>query len=259
MSAPYRVAVLTCDLYIECVRPFAWLFNKYYSPDIQVVVGGFTPPTFELPSNFEFVSLGKGADFPPNRYSNGLIKFLRYLTDDVFMFMLEDQWLTAPVNLAEIQTCIDVARNTDNLLRIDVIDDRRYMNEFTFGKTDPYGTFDGVELIKSHWCPYQFAIYGTLFNRENLLRYIPPNLDPWQLENTVTNIIRWKDNEAIVLGTTRKLLQCANGLRQQTELYQQGKRGIGASAIEGGVVEEDKREMIALGIYDEARMMRGKQ
>jgi len=259
MSKPYRVVVLTCDPYLECLKPFAWLFNKYWSSEQKVIVGGFTRPDFPLPDNFQFVSLGENWRYPAQQYSNGLIKFLRYLTDDVFVWMLEDQWLNGKVNPDEIQTMIDVARTTRNLLRIDVIDDRRYMNEAHFGGvTEPYGTFNGIDLIKSRWCPYQFAIYGTLFNRLKMLQYIKPDLTPWQVENVTTNVIEHEGDRAIVLGTTRKLIPCANGLRQQTAAYKQGKRGIDAAAIEGGVNEDDKRAMAALGLYDEARLLRFK-
>lgn len=252
----YRVLVLTCDPYLECLKPFAWLFNKYWSSEQPVLVGGFTPPDFQLPDNFEFISIGANWEYPAARYSTGLIKFLRRIQDDVFVFMLEDQWLNGKVEPSEIQTCIDVARSTNNLLRIDMIDDRRYMNEYTFGKVEPYRTVNGIEFIKSHWCPYEFAIYGTLFNRAKMLKYVQPELDPWTLETHTTNVIEHERDRCVVLGTTRKLIPCANGLRQQNKYYIQGIRGIDAAEIEGGITEEDKREMAALGLYDEERLMR---
>jgi hypothetical protein len=51
-----RVYVLTSDKYLPALRPFAWLFTKYWSSTQPVTVVGFSPPTFALPENFDFLS-----------------------------------------------------------------------------------------------------------------------------------------------------------------------------------------------------------
>ena len=59
-----RVLIPSCDHYLPILRPLAHLYNKYWIPNPEVVIGGFKPPDFDLPSNFTFLSLGDMSDYP---------------------------------------------------------------------------------------------------------------------------------------------------------------------------------------------------
>ena len=54
-----NVYIPTCDSHLFVVKGFAHFFNKYWGEDFQVKILGFTEPNFDLPSNFEFISMGK--------------------------------------------------------------------------------------------------------------------------------------------------------------------------------------------------------
>ena len=106
-----RVIVTTCDAYLHALRPFAWLFNRYWGDDTEVIVGGFTPPSFELPSNFTFHSIGKQEDYPVDKWSDAVIKLLHELDDEVACLMLEDYWLARPVNREAVRMLHDRLRS----------------------------------------------------------------------------------------------------------------------------------------------------
>ena len=67
-----NIFVLTSDKYLDALKPFCYLFNKYWSPKQQVVIAGFTPPDFELPKNFHFHPIGPFEDFPIGKWSDAL-------------------------------------------------------------------------------------------------------------------------------------------------------------------------------------------
>ncbi|KKK57355.1 hypothetical protein LCGC14_3055310, partial [marine sediment metagenome] len=54
-----KVYVSTSNQYLHLVKIYAYLFNKFWNrPGQEVVVLGYDAPTFDLPDNFSFVSMG---------------------------------------------------------------------------------------------------------------------------------------------------------------------------------------------------------
>ena len=53
-----KIYISTSDKYVHLIEPFAFLFNKFWSSEQQVVVLGYNKPDFKLPKNFEFISMG---------------------------------------------------------------------------------------------------------------------------------------------------------------------------------------------------------
>ena len=54
-----NIYVSTCDLTIYAVDVFQHLFNKNWSANQKVTILGYSEPSFELPSNFDFISMGE--------------------------------------------------------------------------------------------------------------------------------------------------------------------------------------------------------
>lgn len=249
----YRVIVRACDEYIAALKPFAWLFNKYWSPTQEVLVGGYTSPNFELPSNFTFHSIGAANLYPVSRWSDATIELLKSINDDAFVFMMEDWWLNMPVEIDAIQACIDEARATPNLLRIDLLSDRLYANVTLWHNRSEidYKGITELPLIKSRWdTPYQLACAASVYRRDQFLKCLVPGWNPWQVELIGTNRMReWGEDAPIVLGTTTHLLNYANGMKQDPNKTKRGLRGKDAVMIETyDLVQSDYAEMKSLGL-----------
>ena len=86
-----KMFVLTSDKYQFLLKSYCELFNKNWSKDIEVVLLGYKKPKEELPSNFEFVSLGKDSKSTP--WSNKLIDFFNKIEDEYFFLCFEDHFL----------------------------------------------------------------------------------------------------------------------------------------------------------------------
>lgn len=192
-----RIFVLTSDGYIKAVRSFAYLFNCFWKPNPEVIVAGFSPPDFDLPSNFHFHSLGNQADYPVNKWSDALIKLLHDYTDDVFALFLEDYWPCRPVNVQAVQMLYDYMMQFRNVLKMDLYSDRLYAG----GMTD-YNHCGYLDLIRSDPASqYHFSLMAGLWNRELMLRFLKPGESPWECELSGTPRVAAAADSVMVLGT----------------------------------------------------------
>jgi len=193
----YRILLLTSDLYIRCVIPYAWLLKKYWPNHPQVVVGGFTPPDFEMPDGFVFHSIGKFSDYPIERWSDAFISFIKNLPDEVFVFMLEDMWIVRHVPDKIVQMCYDYMIQFEYVARLDLTGDRLNAGDATF-----YGKLGDISLVFSNpRGQYHLSTMPAFWRKSHLLRALIPGESPWQVELSGTPRLGALSNEVIVLGT----------------------------------------------------------
>lgn len=191
-----RVLVLTSDKYIHALKPMAYLLGKYWSPAQPVVVGGFSPPTFPLPGNIRFHSIGPFSDYPVNKWSDGLIDFLQAVDDEAFVLLLEDMWPSRPVNVEAVQMCYDYALQFKSVLKIDLYTDRLY----AWGVSD-YGHCGYLDLLRSNPASqYHMSMMPGVWRRDNLLSVLIRGETPWQVELAGTPRVAARD-DLMVLGT----------------------------------------------------------
>jgi hypothetical protein len=193
-----NVFVMTSDKYTKTLRGFAHLFQKYWHPWQNVIVCGFTPPDFELPSNFTFYSIGKMEDYPVGKWSNSLIHVLEHFPyDDVLCLMLEDYWITEHVQQREVEMLYNYMKQFDYVLKMDLYTDRRYA-----AGVDVYPACGHIPLVKSDPnSAYQMSLMCGLWNRKRLLEILIPDESPWDVEISGTPRVAAKGDEVIVLGT----------------------------------------------------------
>lgn len=191
------IFVMTSDGHINALRAYAHLFQKYWDSEQQVIVVGFTPPRFKLPSNFLFFSLGPQSIYPIHRWSDALIQTLRHFPlCDVFYLALEDYWLAQPVRKDIIHMAVDYMRQFRYVLKFDLCAERRY----AAGST-PYGHLGDIPLVKSDPnSPYHFSLYSGLWNRDLLMRVLIPGESPWDIELTGTSRLAGYGDEIAVIG-----------------------------------------------------------
>jgi len=193
----HKIHILTSDKYLEALLPFAWLLKKYWIPEPDVIVGGFTPPDFALPPNFHFHSIGDFNDYPIERWSDGLIKFLNDIDDEIVCLFLEDMWIIQPVYSAVVDMAYDYMKQFEYVARLDLTGDRLHA-----GGAALYGDLGHVKLIWSDPnSPYHLSTMPAFWRKEHLLKVLLPNETPWNTEISGTPRLAWLRNEMIVLGT----------------------------------------------------------
>jgi len=197
-SKPFRVFVITSDKYLDTLRPFAWLFNRYWVPSPDVVVCGFASPTFKLPPNFSFVSMGNQADYPINKWTDAVIEFVTAQPDDVFALMLEDMWLTRHVDSRAVTILADYMHQFEYVCRIDLTGDRLYAHGM-----QAYGHVEHIDLIKSMpGSPYHLSMMPGLWRKKHLLATFQRGWTPWDVELAGTTVL--SHNQAVIVLGTRQ-------------------------------------------------------
>ena len=202
MTKQVRVFVPTCDKYMWCMKPFSYMFNKMWSDKQQVVFGGFAPPDFSLPNNFRFFQIDT-VDYPPEKWSNGMIKMLESFPDEYVILLLEDYWLNRPVDIRGVDACVEYMDGRPRVLRIDLTDDRQYSGGVF--DVDTIGNYDIIETPPN--TPYQMSTQAGIWRKSLLLELLEPNKTAWEVEiNTAP------PGNMRVLGTRQRPVTYTNAL-----------------------------------------------
>jgi hypothetical protein len=199
-----RVFVEVNDKYLWTLKPFAYLFNIYWSSLQQVVVAGYSKPNFRLPDNFVFFQIDE-ANYPADRWSDGMIKFLQSVDDSHFALLLCDYWLCRTVDTRGVAACYDYIVDRPEVLRIDLTADRLYAGGMF--DVESYGSYDIIET--PHGTPYQMSTQAGIWNRQRFLELLHPTCSAWEVE-IHTN----PPHSMRVLGTRQYPVRYANALNK---------------------------------------------
>ena len=74
MSEKIGLYVWTSDKQMVCLPAWAYLFNKFWDESLNVKVLGYKSIEFDLPKNFEYISLGEQRG--PEYWSNDMYDYL---------------------------------------------------------------------------------------------------------------------------------------------------------------------------------------
>lgn len=137
------------------------------------------------------------------------MNLLQQVDDEAFVLMLEDYWLTRPVNTSAIKILYDYALQFGYVLKIDLCADRLY----AYGSDMEYGTVSYIDLIKSMpGSPYHMSLWPGIWRRDQLIRCLVPNESPHDLEiSGTTRVSHMQD--LLVLGTRQYPVKITLGLR----------------------------------------------
>lgn len=215
MVESIQTIVMTSDKQLHCLPAYCHLFEKYLGLDrVETVICGYSPPPFQLPyPEPEFYSIGKFEDYPAYRWSDALIHVLDNVADDVFMLMLDDYYLTRPADTKALRMMYDYMHQFQNVIKFDVTTDRLFADgggKYLYGY-NTYDTLGYLDLVKSdHGSAYHLSLWGGLWRRELLRRFLIPGETAQQIELNGTGRLAQAGDEILVLGTRQGPLKHAN-------------------------------------------------
>jgi hypothetical protein len=206
-----RVVVTTCNKYAWATRPFAYLFNTYWSPVESVHILCESHIT-GLPPNFQCrpISLAGEGGWPMQMWSDGVAKYLNTIPEQFVIIMLEDYWLTRQVDTEAIQIALEYMSQYRSILRIDLTTDRLYA-----GGVKPHDTYKRLDFVNADGSQYEMSLMPGLWNKKLLLDVLQPNMSPWDVELQGTTIVN-ENAELVVLGTRQNPIRFVNALRNHT-------------------------------------------
>lgn len=196
-----RIVIPSSDVTQWALQGCLWLLDRHWPAHPPVVIGGYTPPPFPLPAYAEFISLGPFADFPANRWSDGLLALLAAITDEVILIHFDDFWLVRDVDDAAVRLLYAHLLASPHLARIDLTTDRLYAA--TMCRAGELGHLRLVSTPPN--TPYQLSFQTGLWRREALRQYLVPGETAGETE--VRGSYRMTLANANVLGTMEAPVQ----------------------------------------------------
>jgi len=184
--------VLFCGTlkYLWAVRPFLYLFNKYWGAGTTVLLFSVAKPEWELPSNVELILLPDSelvdGDRHVSLFTDDHLWFLEQLNDELFIYFLPDHWIVAPVDLERVETLYRYTLATPLIVRMNL--------GYRIGVSrlaEKVGSFEGLDITECAPDRGELKISLTpCFFRTKLLHdLLKPGQDPWRAESYATRMI----------------------------------------------------------------------
>lgn len=191
------------------MRPFAYLFNTFWSTLQDVVVLTDQMPSFSLPANFSYITPSNGALVPKAKWSNFLMKALgEVFLDELFVLMLEDYWLVRTVDVTGVETLGQYMAQHQDVAKMDLTSDRQFN-----GNAKPIGFYGHYDLVETPPpSDYQLSLQAGIWRRSHLLDVLRPGWDAWQTELEGTTVLNSMSNLR-VMGTCQRPVRYANALK----------------------------------------------
>ena len=250
--ATLNVYVTTSDYYNHLIPGFAYLFNKFWSPNQSATFLCYTLPSYPLPDNFSMVSLGpperfgndvrewtkgrrgiNGESYPTPKWTDSLAPVFERMTDEYFILLQIDYFINAPVQLDKIEFLTSFL-SSRQVAKIDLTQDlTRYAHKV-------YATHRDFQIILSEQhAEYRSSLQAAIWKRDYFRRLLRPNRSPWDFERLGKDEL--KHDGKLILG----LRQNGRGPISYANLYARGKVDWNEMRkIEAGVQDE----MLKLGL-----------
>ncbi len=187
--------IITSDKTSWALRPQAYLIQRYWPAHPAIIVGGYTPPSFALPDGFSFHVIGAFKDYPVEKWTDGLIRFLWSIDDDLVLLLMDDYWLFRDVDHGAIGDIAQYMASHRDVARFCLCTDRLGAK----GITD-YARLGHLDVIKDDPNSYaHFSFQASMWRKDSLLLCLQPGETPWDAETR--GDARLRDLGALVLGT----------------------------------------------------------
>lgn len=201
-----RVIIYSSDKTQWALRPFAYLFDLYWSHDIQVTAFVNSRPLFLLPYNFDLREVGPFR--PVQEWSTDFTHALQSIDDEVICVMMDDYWLNRRVDSVSVARCYEYMLHHPEVARFDMTTDRLYAR----GMRD-YCKIGYLDVIRSDpQSPYHFSLQAALWRREHLLSCLVEHETPWDTEMNGDG--RLQRLGALVLGTKQSPIHYTIAVQQ---------------------------------------------
>ena len=168
-----NIYISTSNKYIHLIKPFQYLFNKFWDDKQKVTILGYEEPTFKLEDNFDFISLGKQTTI--DDWCSDLKNFLESIDDEYFIHAVEDQFIIKPVNKSMISKLVGMMDKNVGRIALETAAQ-------TKPHTEIYKDDDMCVIELDQFAQYRLSVVHSIWNRKYMLKYLQPNMNPWEFE-----------------------------------------------------------------------------
>ena len=210
MIDKFGAYVWTSDKQMVCLPAWAYLFNKFWPYEQNVTILGYSQPTFNLPENFNFVSLGEQRG--PKFWSNDMRSFFEDCKDELIYLTCEDGFIVDYIDKNILDLAFKVAKKDINnkFLKFNLTCD------VSTRQFEVLKNFSNFDLIRStQLSNYRQSLNHAIWNKERFLNKLKDNYSPWDFE--LDNKSSKRDGFDVYATNKKFCLHCGHG-------YKRGKK-----------------------------------
>lgn len=201
-----RNIVLTSNAYVNVLPGFAYLVNKFYpNQEFTVVRYDVRPP--KLPDNFKQFAVGQQSNYS---WSGGLRHYLEQIDDEFVLLMLEDYYLDKDVEINVIASLQNLMLTHNNIVKIDLTDDRMKVEHKDWGKHLSSKQFDMIESSVNS--PFLASVQAAIWRRDFLIDILNNKDNAWQFEKNKRTKKYLTDHKAVILGCVNPPMSYVNAV-----------------------------------------------
>lgn len=190
----------TSNKNMQCLPAACFLFNEFWPVEQNVKILGYERPTFKLPDNFEFISMGTQRG--PKFWSNDMLDYYSSCSDNYIYPIWEDTFIVKPVDLKFLDIFEHVAKTDKDFFKFNLTAD---VSSRPHNIIKPGDTADLIEAAQTS--DYRLSTQHCIWDREIFLSKLKVNQTPWDFElndsdsrNDGLNIYATKRNYAVYMG-----------------------------------------------------------
>lgn len=166
------VLILSCDLYKDAWKPFFELFTRFWKNAAYPVYLGNNTATFDFPG-VQVVHAGA-----PVNWTEDTRRILQQIKERYVLVLLEDYFLTEPVDQKQVQLCLDITKKEDAVFTRMASFRADHFPMYAYD-IHPEHRLMGVTRKTA---PFLVNLQAGIWNREDFIRLLNGNESPWDFE-----------------------------------------------------------------------------
>tara|TARA_R110002020_G_scaffold275273_2_gene490469 strand:- start:2904 stop:3629 length:726 start_codon:yes stop_codon:yes gene_type:complete len=176
-----KIYITACNKYTHiCPTALEYLNNHWPNQDITIIGYESVKELKNLPDNVDVEFLGKQQDFGES-WTTALIPFFQDVPEDYFVILLEDLIIMNPMDMERIDALENQIRQGNA------------QKALIGGGLPLSATKDFTEnlLVFNQDLNYRATLHPAIWNKQYFLKYLKPNMTPWQFEVRNNNAAKY--------------------------------------------------------------------
>ena len=203
----FGVYIWTSNQLMHCVPAWAYLFNKFWPWKQNVRVLGYNLPDYNLPDNFEYVSLGHQRG--PQYWSDDMKEYFSSCEHECFYLTTEDGFIVGDVDeeILDIALKVSFMNPNNTFSRFNLTADVHRRPRTVLKQMDNF------KLIKAEqYSQYRQSLSHSIWRKDSLLRKLIPGQSPWDFE--MDNHRAMNDGLEVYATEDKYAVHCGHGYRR---------------------------------------------
>jgi hypothetical protein len=191
-----KLYIPTCDRYQNAMHANVLSMKQYWAKEIPVVILGYELPSYALPDNYTFISLG--TDRGPASWGGDMLNYFSSIEDEFILYDNDDTILLNSVYYEDIEELIKIMQFDRDVQKINITGDVCCRDHDSY-KSEVANRFANKLVVATQNSDYRLSVQGAIWNRVYFMKYLQEKMTPWEFELEASQ--RAINDGAKILGT----------------------------------------------------------